>query len=216
MPHRVIKGLVGGCALLLGVSLSGCVAPQYTYVANSSQSTYFKVPYSWHPIGQTALNNELKQDIGESGAAWSVAYEGGSSGTASDFLSFGAAHPFVWAEIGKLTSDASQSLSYNALRDFFLPVSSTARQAVQSGFPLTNFTQIRDQVLTPGQGVHGVRETFTYTLSGVTDTFDEIALTNATQTVVYFMVLHCTNSCYSSQQAQISQVMSSFTVRSSS
>jgi hypothetical protein len=216
MPHRVIKGLVGGCALLLGVSLSGCVAPQYTYVANSSQNTYFKVPYSWHAIGQTALNNELKQDIGEAGAAWSVAYEGGSSGQASDFLSFGAAHPFVWAEIGKLTSDGSQSLSYNALRDFFLPVSSTARQAVQAGFPLTNFTQIRDQVLTPGQGVHGVRETFTYTLSGVTDTFDEIALTNATQTSVYFMVLHCTNSCYSSEQAQISQVMSSFTVRSSS
>ena len=216
LPHRVIKGLVGGCALLLGVSLSGCVAPQYTYVANSSQNTYFKVPYSWHPIGQTALNNELKQDIGESGAAWSVAYEGGSSGAASDFLSFGAAHPFVWAEVGTLSSTASQSLSYDALRDFFLPVSSTARQSVQQGFPLTNFTQIRDQVLTPGQGVHGVRETFSYTMSGVTDTFDEIALTNANQTVVYFMVLHCTNSCYSSQQAQISQVMSSFTVRSSS
>ena len=48
MAHRVAKGLVGGCALLLGVSVTGCGAPQYTYVANSSQSTYFKVPNGWH------------------------------------------------------------------------------------------------------------------------------------------------------------------------
>jgi hypothetical protein len=216
MARRVVKGLVGGCALLLAVTLAGCVAPQYTYVANSGQSTYFKVPYSWHAIGQTALNHELQTDLGESGAGWTVAYEGGAKPAATDFLSFGAAHPFVWAEIGTLSSTASQALSYNSLRDFFLPVTSTARQAVAQGFPLTNFTQIRDQVLTPGQGVHGVRETFSYTLSGATDTFDEIALTNATQTVVYFLVLHCTTSCYSSEQAQISQVMSSFTVRSSS
>ena len=33
--HHFAKGLVGGCALLLGVSLAGCAAPQFTYVANS-------------------------------------------------------------------------------------------------------------------------------------------------------------------------------------
>jgi hypothetical protein len=209
-------GLVGGCALLLGVSIAGCGAPQYTYVANSSESTYFKVPESWHAIGQSALNRQLQADLGGSSTGWTVAYEGGGDPTANDFLSFGAAHPFVWADIGTLTSTASQALSYDSLRDFFLPVSSTARQDVPQGYPLTNFTQIRDQVLTPGQGVHGVRETFDYTLSGSTDTFDEIALTNADQTVVYTLVLHCTTSCYDSDQAQINQVMSSFTVRSSS
>jgi hypothetical protein len=216
MAHRVAMGLVGGCALLLGVGISGCVAPQYTYVANSAASTYFKVPEGWHAIGQSALNKEMQADLGSSGQGWTVAYEGGSKPTANDFLSFGASHPFVWAQIGTLTSTASQALSYDSLRDFFLPVSSTARQAVPQGYPLTNFTQIRDQVLTPGQGVHGVRETFTYTLSGATDTFDEIALTNADQTEVYTLVLHCTTSCYDSDQAQINQVMSSFTVRSSS
>jgi hypothetical protein len=33
---------------------------------------------------------------------------------------------------------------------------------------------------------------------------------------VYFMVLHCTNTCYSTDQTQINDVMSSFTIRSSS
>jgi hypothetical protein len=216
MAHRVVKGLVGGFALLLGVTVSGCAAPQYIYVANSNESTYFKVPHAWHAIGQSALNHVVQADTGNA-AGWTVAYEAGSSPTANDFLSFGNAQPFVWAEIGPLTSAASQDVSYNSLRDFFLPVTSTARQSIPQGSPLTNFMQSRDQVLMLSHGVHGVRETFSYTFSGgPTDTFDEIALTNADQTVVYFLVLHCTTSCYNNDQAQINQVMSSFTVRSSS
>jgi hypothetical protein len=216
MAHRVAKGLVGGCAVLLGVAVTGCGAPQYTYVANSSQSTYFKVPTGWHQIGGGALQ-KVESEVQYPAGAWQVAYEAGSAANANDFLGFGASKPFVFAEIGMLTTAGSQGMSYNTLRDIFLPVTSTARQSVPAGYPLTGFKQIRDENLTPGLGVHGVRETFDYTLSGgPTDTFDEIALTNAEDTVVYFMVLHCTTSCYSSDQTQINDVMSSFTIRSSS
>ncbi len=213
--RRVTKGLVGGCALLLGVAVTGCGAPQYTYVANSSTNTYFKVPYGWHKISPSSLSSELQAETGSSGGGWTVAYESGKA-SASDFLSFGTTQPFVFAETGTLSSSASSSLSYDTLRDFFLPVTSTARtNAATQGFPLTGFKQIRDQVLTPGQGVHGVRETFDYTYTGgITDTFDEIALTNADQTVVYLLVLHCTSSCYSNDQTEINDVMSSFTIRS--
>jgi hypothetical protein len=214
MAHRVAKGLVGGCAVLLGVAVTGCGAPQYTYVANSSASTYFKVPHAWHQISPSSLSQVLKQETGSSGGGWTVAYEGGAKPTAGDFLNFNTPHPFVFAEIGTLSSSASQGLSYNTLRDFFLPVTSTTRQQAPSTFPLKDFKQIRDEVLTPGQGVHGVRETYDYTYAGVADTFDEVALTNADQTVVYLLVLHCTTSCYDTDQTQINDVMSSFTVRS--
>jgi hypothetical protein len=216
MAHRFAKGLVGGCALLLGVTVTGCGAPQYTYVANSSQNTYFKVPYGWHKIDGGALQKAVQAALGSGGPPWQVAYQAGQAANANNFLSFGADQPFVFAEIGGLSSTSSQQLSYDSLRDFFLPVSSTARQSEPAGYPLTGFKQIRDQVLTPGQGVHGVRETFDYTYEGSADTFDEIALTNAEDTVVYFMVLHCTTSCYSTDQTQINDVMSSFTIRSSS
>jgi hypothetical protein len=216
MAHRVAKGLVGGCALLLGVTVTGCGAPQYTYVANSSASTYFKVPNGWHKIDGSALEKAYEQVYGSAGAGWQVAYEAGGKPDANDFLGFNSNQPFVFAEVGTLTSAGSQELSYDALKDFFLPVTSTARGQEPSGFPLTDFKQIRDEQLTPGLGVHGVRETFDYTLAGMTDTFDEIALTNADQTTVYFLVLHCTTSCYSNDQTQINDVMSSFTIRSSS
>ncbi len=214
--HRVMKGLVGGCALLLGVTLSGCAAPQYTYVANNGDGTYFKVPYGWHKISDSSLSAELQKATGSSGGGWTVAYEAGQEPTAGDFLSFGTSQPFVFAEVGQLNSTASNALSYDNLRDFFLPVTSSGRQAAtQEGFPLTGFKQLRDQTLTPAQGVHGVRETFDYTYTGgITDTFDEEALTNADQTVVYLLVLHCTTSCYSHDQTEINDVMSSFTIRS--
>jgi hypothetical protein len=215
--HRVAKGLVGGFALLLGAAvISGCGAPQYTYVANSGQNTYFKVPSGWHKIGAAALSAELQAATGGSGGGWTVAYEAGHAPTAGDFLSFDTAQPFVFAEVGQLSSSGSAELSYDALRDFFLPVTSTARSnAAQENFPLTGFKQLRDQVLTPGQGVHGVRETFDYTYAGgISDTFDEIALTNADQTEVYLLVLHYTTGCYSTDQTVINDVMSSFTIRS--
>jgi hypothetical protein len=209
--RRVVRGLVGGCALLLAVTVAGCGAPQYTYVANSGANTYFKVPYGWHQISATAL----KKVTGSSSGVWTVAYQAGGQASANDFLSFDTGQPFVFAEIGTLSSTGMNELSYDSLRDFFLPVTSTARSTASSeGFPFTGFSQIRDQVLTPGQGVHGVRETFDYTDGGVTDTFDEIALTNPDQTQVYFLVLHCTSSCYSSDKTEINDVMSSFTIRS--
>jgi hypothetical protein len=218
MAHRVVKGLVGGCALLLGAAVAGCGAPQYTYITNSSQNTYFKVPFGWHKISASALTQALEQATGSSGGAWSVAYEAGTTPTAKDFLGFDNSQPFVFAEVGQLTSTASNELSYDSLRDFFLPVTSTARTNVSRSntFPLTNFKQIRDQVLTPGRGgVHGVRETFDYTyLDGSSDTFDEVILTNADQTEVYLLVLHCTTACYSNDQVEINDVMSSFTIGS--
>ena len=216
MAHRVAKGLVGGCALLLGVTVTGCGAPQYTYVANSSKSTYFKVPNGWHKISGDALQ-KVEAEVQYPAGGWQVAYEAGVGATANDFLGFVSDQPFVFAEIGTLTQAGSQDLSYNALRDIFLPVTSTTRQSEPPNYPLTGFKLIRDQNLKPGLGVHGVRETFSYTLNGgPTDTFDEIALTNAEQTVVYFIVLHCTSSCYSSDQTAINDVMSSFTIRSTS
>jgi hypothetical protein len=196
--------------------LTACGAPAYTYVADTSAGTYYKVPIAWHKIGQDDLNKAL-QAVGGSGAGiWSTAFDAGGAPSANHFLAANIAQPFVFAEVGTLSPTASNELSYNMLRDFILPVTATSRQQdAQSGFQLTNFKQLRDQMITGTQGVHGVRETFQYTFpSGVTDTFDEDVLTNADQTVVYFLLVHCADSCYLQNQDSINTVMSSFTVGS--
>jgi hypothetical protein len=218
---RSPRGLCGGLTLLLvavltTVGLSACGAPQYTYVADSSAGTYYKVPYSWHPISQQSLDAALQAAGGSGAGVWSTAYDAESTPSATHFLAPNVSEPFVFAEVGQLSSTVSNELSYNMLRDFMLPVTeSTREQDAESGFPLTNFKQLRDEVITASQGVHGVRETFQYTFpGGVSDTFDEDVLTNADQTVVYFLMVHCTNACYTQNENDINTVMSSFTVGS--
>ena len=218
---RSPRGLTGGLAfLLLGalatVGLTACGAPSYTYVADSAAKAYYKVPTQWHKISQQDLSAALKAAGGSSDGIWSTAFDASTAPSGSNFLAPTISKPFVFAEVGTLSSTVSNEISYNVLRDFMLPVTSTSRQQdAASGFPLTNFKQLRDQTITARQGVHGVRETFQYTFpGGVVDTFDEDVLTNADQTVVYFLMVHCTDSCYSQNQNNIDTVMSSFTVGS--
>lgn len=217
---RSTRGLTGGAAcLLMGVlatvTLSGCGAPAYTYVADSSAGTYYKVPAQWHEISQQDLNAAIAAAGGSSAGIWSTAFDANSAPSANDNGSVSLSEPYVFAQVGQLSSTGSAELSYDAMRDLWLPVTSTARQEDASeGFSGTDFTQIRDQTITAKQGVHGVRETFQYTFGGITDTFDEEVLTNADQTVLYTLEVHCTETCYSQNQNNINTVMSSFTVGS--
>ena len=201
---------------LATVGLSACGTPSYTYVADSAAKAYYKVPTQWHQISQKDLAAALKAAGGSADGIWSTAFDADSAPSGSNFLAPSINKPFVFAEVGTLSSTVSNELSYNTLRDFMLPVTSDSRQQdAASGFPLTDFKQLRDQTITGQQGVHGVRETFQYTFpGGVADTFDEDVLTNADQTIVYFLMVHCTNSCYSQNQNNINTVMSSFTVGS--
>jgi hypothetical protein len=196
------------------IGLSACGAPAYTYVADGSAGTFYKVPTQWHQLSQKNLDAALTSEGLSGNGVWSTAFDAASTPSGDDFLAPDLAQPFVWAEVGTLSSTASNEVSYNMLRDFMLPVSSSARSA-ETNFPLTDFKSLRDQTITAAQGVHGVRETFQYTFpTGEADTFDEESLTNADQTVVYFLLVHCTNACYEQNQSSIDTVMTSFTIGS--
>ena len=197
--------------------MAGCAAPQFTYVTDASASTYFKVPYHWQKIDDSSLAAQLRSSAFTAGTGvWDAGYDAGGAPSASHALSATATKPFALALVAPLSAVARNAMSYNLLRDFILPVTSTSRKAAaQSGFPLTGFQLLSDSVVAPGQGVHGVREIFDYTYpGGQTDTFDQVALTNSDDTIVYLLLVHCLSSCYSQNLSEIDTVMSSFTVRS--
>jgi hypothetical protein len=220
---RSARRLVGGLALLVAAvlalpGLTGCGVPAYTYVADSADSTYYKVPAGWHAISQSSLDQILSSGGGSTSGTWATAYDAGQSPSAQNILSFAVTSPFLFSEVIKLPQDVSNSLSYDELRDFLLPVTSDAQQewAASGNTALSGFKQLRDDIITAANGVHGVRETFQYTFSGTSDTFDEVSLTNPDQTVVYFLMVHCTSTCYSQNEVGIDTVVQSFTVGSSS
>jgi hypothetical protein len=212
---RVLAGL---WLVLTVIMVSACGAPQFTYVSNSDQHAYFKVPAGWHKISDSALAAALRGGSGSGtpSGVWSVGYDGTTAPSASHVFGSVVPQPFAFALVEPLNSTASNAMSYNELRDIFLPVTSATRQnAARSGFPLTGFHLLRNTVLTPGQGVHGVRVVFDYTFpDGSTDTFDQVAFTNSNDTEIYLLVLHCLASCYQRDHSEIDTVMNSFTVRS--
>lgn len=208
------KGLVRGLALILAAAGAvACGAPSYTYVADSPDGAYFKVPWGWRAVPHSALTKAV------SSSAWLTAYgEDSATAAASSVYSFGIGKPFVLAEVGALSPQGRAELSYDALTDIFLPVTSAARAQAAGQLPVTGFQLLRQSRLTPGHGVHGVRVTYAYTSAdgSARDTFDQVALTNADQTKVYVLIVHCTSACYSRNQNAISDIVSSFTVRSPS
>lgn len=220
MTHQAVcspRGLVRGLTVLLAAvgTLFGavsCGAPQYTYVADSPDNTYFKVPYGWHAVPSSALASVIQ---GSGPGTWLSAYAPDAhTASAANYSSFGVTKPFAFAEVIQLNSQASEALSVDALNDIFLPVTSTARQAATGQIPYTGFQLLGQSTLSLPQGVHGTHVTFEYTQGSSTDTFDQVALTNADDTVLYALLIHCTSACFSKNQNAINDVVSSFTVRS--
>lgn len=216
---RIGKALGGLGALLVAIAATGCAAPQFTYVADGAASTYFKVPNNWHKISDASLAAQFNSpgSSGQGAGLWDVAYDGSAVPEAKHLFSATATQPFAFAFVAPLSAAGSNAMSYNALRDLVWPVTPAARQAAaqNKSFPLTGFRLLRDTVLTSSQGVHGVWVTYEYTYpGGITDTFDQVALTNADSTQLYALEMHCLASCYSRNQNEFNTILSSFTVRS--
>jgi len=213
---RILCGLG---ALVVAIVVAGCAAPQFTYVADGSANTYFKVPYGWHKISDGALAAEFRSPgstFGQAPGLWDIAYDSDSTPSAAHVFSPLATQPFAFAFVAPLSATGSNGMSYNGLRDVMLPVTAAARQAaVKAKIPLTGFHLLRDTRLALSQGVHGVWDTFDYTYpGGITDTFDQVALTDADNTKIYVLIMHCLATCYSQNQREFNTIMSSFTVRS--
>jgi hypothetical protein len=216
---RIGKVLCLSGATVVALAATGCAAPQYTYIGDGSANTYFKVPYGWHQISGASLTQQLKADggaLGQEAGTWDVAYDAAPAPTVTHLFSPTATAPFAFAFVGSLSATGSNAMSYDGLRDVMLPVTAQARlAAAKAKFPLTGFRLLRDTRVMASQGVHGVWDTFDYTYpGGITDTFDQVALTNADSTQLYVLEMHCLASCYSQNRDAFNTIMSSFTVRS--
>ena len=211
-------------ALLLVGLIAACGAPDFTYVQNTSQKTYFKVPAQWHQIDRNSLDEALSPSDEDSAAAearrkmvWAVAYDADASPSARHL--YGAtAEPFVYATVIQVAAAQRGAVSFDSLRNFILPVTDDARQnATSMGFPLQGFELPGDEVLTPGAGIHGVHAVFNYKYpDGSLQTFDQTAYVSDDASRVYIFLVRCSARCYRDRHDELNLVARSFTVRSPS
>ena len=208
-------------AILAGTG--ACGAPEFTYVKNSGQKTYFKVPHQWHQIGTDTLDDVLSGTNPDSAAKdvrqqlwWSVAYDAADEPNAAHLLTdLVTDEPIVYARVSQLTENQRNVVSLDLLRNIFLPVTADARQAAAATLPLTGFELVHDEVLTPSSGLHGVRVIYDYELAdGVLHTFDQTALVNNDGSKVYLLIIRCSTTCYRERSSELDTIAKSFTVRS--
>ncbi|GAA1825712.1 hypothetical protein GCM10009682_51860 [Luedemannella flava] len=209
---------------MVAAGIAACGAPDYTYVKNSAEKTYFRVPASWQKVDQAGLDYMTQAENPDSASAqlrkkmtWAVAYDADEKPTAAHLFSLASTHhPIAYAKVMHLTEEQANLVSFDALRNLFLPVSDSARaSALEAGTLLPGFELMVDEVLTPSDGVRGVRVVYNYELpNGVLHTFDQTTFVNNDASIYYMLVIRCSSRCYKERAAEIDAVATSFTVRS--
>ena len=213
--------LLSAVAALVAV-LAGCGAPEYTYVTNSEDRTYVKLPTSWRPIDKRALDDAIGLDPSlsdEERGLWLEGYDADASPSPMHLFGPTASAPAAFVSVQQIPESARGQFSLDKLRDLFYPVTPEAREAAELDptAGLTDFTLISDEVLTPGDGLRGVRAVFRYRMDGGSlQMIDQTAYLNDDASKLYMFFVRCSTECYEQRQEEIDSVVSSFTVRESS
>jgi hypothetical protein len=202
--------------------LAGCGAPEYTYVTNSVDRTYVKVPASWGLIDEKAMSDAIGFDptlSEEERGLWFEAYDADAEPSPMHLFGPDAPAPAAFVGVQQIPPPARGQFSLDRLRDLFYPVSPSAQEAAEldptSG--VSDLSLVSDEVLTPGNGLRGVHSVFRYRVGdGPMQMMDQTAYLNDDASKLYMFFVRCSTECYEQRQREIGTVVSSFTVRETS
>jgi hypothetical protein len=223
--NRLAVGVAAACAT---VALAGtaCGQPQYHYVKDSDRHLFFKVPRDWPRLNQQELNQAEDRVAGSTGPetakivrslVWSIAYEDSDDPKLQRIFGSEALQgPLVYSKVRRLPESQRSSVSLDALRNIYLPVTAEARLArIAAGTPLRGFVLHKDEVLDLGDGLRGVHVQYGYLVDAQQQTFDVTALANKDASRVYHLVVQCSAKCFAERRQEIDEIVASFTVRES-
>lgn len=203
----------------LTVLLASCGGPAFTYVTNSEDRTYLRIPNSWRPIDQHELTEAIGLDPSlderEQGF-WLAGYDADPSPSTDHLLGPHASAPAVFIAVQNVPPAARGQISLDGMRDLFWPVSPTARQqaAANPFAQFSSFLLISDEVLTPDEGLRGVHTVYRYRIQGgPAQVFDQIVYVNDDASKLFIFYIRCSSECYEQRRQEIENVVSSFTVR---
>jgi hypothetical protein len=198
--------------IIVGLTVAGCLAPSSIYVADTTDQTYFKVPPSWHQVNQSLLDQAQGTSGSQGTYLWSRAYDASSSPSV-DHVFAASLSPVAYASVLGLNASQRNDVSFNSMRDLLLPVTSAARTAASNAHVgLSGFASLSDQVITNGHNYRGIHEIFDYNIGATPETFDLTVMTDSDTTKIYFLLVHCTASCFEANYPEIEKVVGSFTV----
>ena len=215
-PRRAALGLLLAVA---AVVLTACGGPAYTYVTNSDDRTYLRIPNDWQPVDPAqlgiAFGLDPSVDPGRQGY-WLAGYDADAAPSIAHLLGPHADAPAAFVAVQDIPPQVRGQVSLDVMRDRLWPVSNSGRQraAANPMTPFSAFALMTDEVLTPGDGLRGVHSVYQYRIQGgPAQVFDQTVYANDDASKLYMLYVRCSIQCYQERQQEIAGVVSSFTVR---
>lgn len=204
---HVLRLLLG--AVVIAVLAAACSSTGYTYVKNSDDRTYFKVPDKWKLYEEAELSKSLGLSPREleqfREGTWQVGFDASPRPSLEHLLDPRSKHPTGIASVEELDFDGTDNASIVSLRNQFLDLDS----AIQAGD-----AEIVDyEMLEPEGGFRGFHLVVDLAVDGGrTITFDQTSLLDQGSSKVFNLIVTCGASCYADNSDQIDRVVGSWTV----
>ena len=201
----------------MALTLTACGTVSQQYATDKGDGVYFTVPNHWVKVSQLAINAEEAKST-SSGAAdrlaavhWQEAYSADPAFKSSQVLSLKTPEkPMVYVRVRSLMPEEINSISYNTLRDLVVPITSWS-SGTSASAPALSISDDSEIVERGGRGIH---TQYTFTSSdGKAQTIDQSALMSDDHSMIYIMIVRCSEACFNKNRQIVEKIVSSFTVR---
>lgn len=192
---------------------AACQGSGFSYVGNSQEKTYFRVPEEWELFDQKELAGGGEQvsfqGLGGTSGQWVVAFDSSPSPSVDNVLDTSAEHPTGYAQVRPLSNEEHESFSLTSLRNAVIPID-------ELGQTKGKIRPVSEEEILLDNGVHGTRLVTDVKVGEEFFTVDQTALVDAGTHKLYLLVLGCMTECYKANRNAIDLVADSWTVEESS
>ena len=208
--RRVSLGF-GGVALAL---VAACSGPGFTYVSNTQENAFFKVPAEWtvydqKDLLQAAYQNPSPQELQEiEQTIWATGFDAAEDPAIGHVLTFLSAAPAGLASVRALDEEEREIVSLESMgrpAQFGL-LEEQDPEAVR---------EVESEDLVLEGGIHGRRVVFDVAPATlpVSLTFNQTVLVDPPAEKLYVFAVGCSATCYRENEEEIEEVVDSWTIK---
>lgn len=205
--------MLAAVVALGGILLASCSSTGYHYLKSSEDRTYFKVPDEWRVFDEHEVIDSIGKQLSPRerqlrlDTSWQVGFDASKKPNLDKHIAAATAkRPVGLATVEELDFDASDTLSTEALRNFYFPIDQAFDQKTGEVVSYEN--------LEPDGGFHGIHIVAEIDdEKGRTITFDQTSILDQAQSKLYTLLVTCSAHCYDHYQDKIERVVDSWTVR---
>jgi hypothetical protein len=212
----------GVAAVVTGLALAACSGSGYTYVKNSDEGAYFKVPDDWTlfdegDIIQPGGDLSAVQAADLQSRVWLRGFDASGDPSPANVFTDTSDTPRGYAQVRTLTREERDSIDAVALRSFGFPTDETTKLPIdpvqyvkaQPDGPI-RLLELDETVVKPG-GLHGARVT-AYVDGDVPYVFSHTTLVDPSTTRLYIFTVGCSATCWQTNQDLLLEIADSWTL----